>query len=156
MELSKKRRGQEGIDGLFQRASCLRWLIIDEISGVGLLTLGVMETNLRRVCRTSHAYARRADKTWRPFGGINVLCFGDWWQLPPVKAVAIFSNPFAAHENVERRMLQHFWVRDKDAFQQLFELQRAYRFDKDPWLKQVLTQHRHGKETWETYCFVHG
>ena len=120
------------------------------------LTLGVLETNLRRVCRTSHAYARRADRTWRSFGGVNVLCFGDWWQLPPVKATAIFSNYFAKHENVERQMLRHFWERDTDGFTTLFELTHAYRFDKDPWLEQILTQHRHGKETWETYCFMHG
>ncbi len=52
------------MDGLFLRAGPTRWLLIDEISGVALLTLGVLETNLRRVCRTSHAYARRSNKTW--------------------------------------------------------------------------------------------
>ena len=57
VDLGKKRRGHEGIDGLFIRAGNLRWLIIDEISGVSPLTLGVLESNLRRACRTSHAYA---------------------------------------------------------------------------------------------------
>ena len=83
-------------------------------------------------------------------------CGGDWWQLGPVKAVAIFSNPFVKHEAVEQRMLRMFWDQDEDSFSKLFELTHAYRFDKDAWLEQVLTQHRHGNEEWETYCFMHG
>lgn len=50
-----------------------RTLIIDEISMVSLY----MFVTIDRLCRA----VRRSDK---PFGGIQILCFGDFYQLPPV------------------------------------------------------------------------
>ena len=86
-----------------------------------------------------------------------MLTFGDWWQLGPVRAAAIFGNPSLKYEDVEQKVLSMFLnKKDVDGFHRLFELTHAYRFDKDPWLKQVLTEHRHGEEAWKTYCFMHG
>ena len=70
----------------------------------------------------------------------------------------MFSNPFLkTYSATEQRILTMFWrSNDEDSFNGHIELTRAYRFDDDPWLEEVLTEHRHGRESWETYCFVHG
>ena len=94
VELGARLRSKEQMDGLFLQAKSLRWLLTDEISGVAPAILKILDTNLRRACSTSHPYARRRDKSRRSFGGVNIFTFGDWWQLGPVRAVAIFSNPF--------------------------------------------------------------
>jgi hypothetical protein len=119
------------------------------------MLLGLLDSYLRRACKR-HAYARRPDKSWRPFGGLNILFCGDLWQLPPVKSVSIFSNPFKKElEFTEQRTLQMFWKRGEDSIGRLLELTKAMR-TKDSWLQQQLTQDRHGQESWEVYCFVHG
>ena len=42
---------------------------------------------MRRAC-TRQPYARRADGSRRPFGSVNLLCCGGWWQLHPVPLCA--------------------------------------------------------------------
>ena len=79
------------IDVLFLNALGMRWIVIDEISTVSPTLLGLLDSYLRRAC-CRHPYARHK-KRQRLFGGINIIFAGDFWQLPPVKQVALFSNP---------------------------------------------------------------
>ena len=74
------------------------------------MLLGLLDAYLRRAC-SRHPYARRRDRerTYRPFGGINIVFAGDFWQLPPVKATALFANPFRRHTHQEQRIFQIFW-----------------------------------------------
>jgi len=70
----KKRRNEiPRFDTPGWRIMNTRTLIIDEISMVSLYMFSMMD----RLCRG----VRRNDK---PFGGIQVVCFGDFFQLPPV------------------------------------------------------------------------
>jgi hypothetical protein len=149
-------KGQRGdVDKLYERCLGMRWLLTDEVSTLSPMLLGLLDSYLRRACKR-HPYARRTDKSWRPFGGLNVLFCGDLWQLPPVKSISIFSNPFKKDlEFTEQRTLQMFWKRSEDSIRKLFELKEAMR-TKDAWLQEQLTQDRHGQESWEVYCFVHG
>ena len=143
------------VDVLFLNALGMRWLILDEISTVSPALLGLLDSYLRRAC-LRHPYAKR-DGHQRPFGGINFVFAGDFWQLGPVKASAIFANPFAAgHSFHEQKMLKMFWKRnDIDSIQQTFVLEKPMRSD-DPWLLAVLHADRYGQESWEMYCFIHG
>ena len=91
----------------------VRWLVIDEISTASPLILGLLDAYLRRAC-ARHPYARRGQHR-RPFGGINIVFAGDLWQLPPVHASAIFSNPFSSdHSSVEQKMFKMFLLKKKN------------------------------------------
>ena len=60
-----------------------RWIIIDEFSMVSAHLLAEMDVKLRDVIRDLDMQKRGPDGTTRPFGGLNVLCCGDVWQLDP-------------------------------------------------------------------------
>lgn len=66
------------------RVAQLKYLIIDEKSMVSLKTLHYIDL------RFQQAFA-----TQQRFGGISILLFGDFWQLPPVRDKAIYFNPHA-------------------------------------------------------------
>ena len=61
----------------------LRWLIIDDINMVSARILADVDTKLRRFARAVDPYVKDASKNPRPVAGLNILCSGDVWQLPP-------------------------------------------------------------------------
>lgn len=65
--------------------SSIKYIIIDEISMVGIEMFHFMNLRLQDVMSIT-------DPTIF-FGGISVLCFGDFYQLPPVKQRKIFDQP---------------------------------------------------------------
>ena len=144
------------IDDLFLNACGMRWIIIDEISTVSPGLLGLLDAYLRRAC-CRHPYAC-VQRRRRPFGGINIVFAGDFWQLPPVRANAIFSNPWktGCYSSEEQKILKMFWIPgDEDGIQKTFVLTKPMR-TKDAWLCAVLNAERYGQESWEMYCFIHG
>ena len=80
------------IDLLFTQNERLRWILIDEISMVADELLGVFEQYLSDAACNS-IYRKRRDKSFRIFGGYNLLLFGDWWQLPPIPDSAALFRP---------------------------------------------------------------
>ena len=63
-------------------SSC-RFLIIDEKSMIDLKTLSLIDDRLRAIFPASLD---------QPFGGLNVLLCGDFFQLPPVAGKALFAR----------------------------------------------------------------
>ena len=148
--------GDGDLDALFLNALGMRWLIIDEVSTASPMLLGLLDSYLRRAC-CRHQYARHGTRK-RPFGGINLILAGDLWQLPPVRANAIFSNPFKkdCYSSEEQKILKMLWrPDDMDSIQQTFMLTKPLR-TKDRWLQVTLDASREGTESWEIYCFTHG
>ena len=144
------------VDDLFLKAISMRFLIIDEVSTASPALLGLLDAYLRRAC-CRHPYARNGRRR-RPFGGINIIFAGDFWQLPPVRSHAIFSNPFKreTYSAEEQKMFKMFWdMTDEDCIQRTFLLTEPMR-TKDLWLQALLNADRQGAETWEMYCFTHG
>ena len=76
-EMGRRKKGVEDIDRLFLAAQSIRWILIDEITGVSLGTLGTAESNIRRA-RQRSPFAKRADGSRRPWAGTNLLFFGDF------------------------------------------------------------------------------
>ena len=146
---------QDGdVDALFLNALGMRWIFLDECTTVSPGLLGVLDSYLRRAC-SRHPYAKRA-RAQRPFGGINIVFCGDLWQLTPVRACSFFSNPFKTGYSLEeQKMFKMFWCKGEDSIQRTFELTQSLRTG-DAWLKNVLAADRHGVESWEMYCFIHG
>ena len=60
-----------------------RWLIIDEISMVSARLFAQIDVKVRNVICEVGTPKVGADRRDRPFGGLNVLCGGDLWQLDP-------------------------------------------------------------------------
>ena len=154
-----RRAGGRGVDEVYLRCLAQRWLVADEISSAPLDVLGLLESNTRRASKRK-PYAVRPDGLPRPLGGLNLVLCGDWWQLPPVASPSIFSNPFlTGYSPGEQRILRMFWhcntKGEKDCMQACYELVQEMRC-KDPFLSEMLEEDRLGRESWETYCFVHG
>ncbi len=87
-----------GIDELFLECQSMRWLLVDEVSTVSPMLLGLLDAFLRRACGRHHHAKRNTRKV--PFGGLNILFCSDFWQLPPAKAHAIFSDPWKPKTNM--------------------------------------------------------
>ena len=60
----------------------MEFLIIDEISMVGYDTFKWVHLRLQQIKNNNF-----------PFGGVNVLVFGDLYQLPPVTETAVYKVP---------------------------------------------------------------
>ena len=133
----------------------LRFVILDEISMVSAELLAVLEAILRRVIRVRSGYKKRGDQSIRAFGGVNMLFFGDWWQLQPVAGTALFSNPLLCTRATAATAIDLFWTSGKDTIRELWELTQAMRCP-DPWYTVILKMFRHGNLTMDSYCLLHG
>ena len=70
-----------------------RWLIIDEISMLSASFLAEIDMRLRDVMADAQAYKTDMQGRTRPFGGINVLLVGDFWQLDPPQGISLAKFP---------------------------------------------------------------
>ena len=128
------------VDDLPLNALGIRWIIIDERSTISPQLLAQLENALRRACQR-HPYAR-GDGRQRLFGGINIIFAGDVWQLGPVRAAALYSNPFRKGFSFEEQhIFKMFWQCNEDNIQKTFELTESKRTT-DPWMKAVLKAYR--------------
>ena len=74
------------VDALFEDCLGMRWLLFDEVSTFSVTLLSLLDWYLRRAC-TRHPHAKDSDGKTRTFGGLNIILSGDFWQLPPVRAL---------------------------------------------------------------------
>ena len=93
----KDRRGQtinSGTDdanwsAMLTNISLLQFIFIDEVEAAGADLLGRVEEQARRCGRRPNNYRLSTHEDTgqgnlvRPFGGMNVVLIGDWWQLHP-------------------------------------------------------------------------
>ena len=97
------------VDVLFERCVGMRWLIIDEMSTLSAPLMGLLDSYLRRAC-ARHPHAKRPDGSIRPFGGLNVIFLGDFWQLTPVRSLSLSSNPYKdVDDHGAQKILKMFW-----------------------------------------------
>ena len=90
-----KNRGstEDNIATMGVKCNCLRFLFIDEIEACGLCTIADTEEAVRK--NTGQLFRMDKDSGLpRVFGGLNVLCLGDFWQLPPTGQISSMSNPY--------------------------------------------------------------
>jgi hypothetical protein len=103
-------------------------LVIDEISMVRAELLDAIDERFRKACRTDE-----------PFGGKQVIMFGDVYQLPPVvetKLVPYFERTYGGYYFFNANV----W---KQTAFKIFELTQVFR-QKDPIFKSVLNAVRDG------------
>jgi ATP-dependent DNA helicase PIF1 len=74
----------------------VRFLMIDEKSIVDLKMCSLINDRLRVIFpATSH----------RPFGGINILLYGDFFQLPPVGGKPLYSRKLSHVDEIKGQQL---------------------------------------------------
>ena len=184
---SKDRRGidirpsagkeNSGICGEADNWHELRFILLDEVEAAGAGLIGTLEENVRRdvpsrssvvagLKRQQHCIRTRQNA----FAGVNVLCFGDFWQLDPTGDAAIMSNPLkhTGCSSVDRTLYM-FWYAPKqdeecDNFHiqpwhgkcRIWELSQNIRSGADEWLSTVLDECRAGALTENNYNLLHG
>ena len=98
-----------------------------------------------------------------PFGGINVLFAGDFWQLDPPSGGCLSSIPVEyirnARQYVAKPTVAHgqaiFWHKGLGVVQGVTELTETIRTE-DPWLLEVQQQMRAGSLSEDNWHFLHG
>ena len=144
------------LNPMFEKTQRLRWMLIDEGSTAAAEILAAVDDTMRQcICRQGTYGRRPADGSKRRFGGVNLLYFVDWWQLPPVKLTPCFDNPYKQHLSQVDRTLTMFWTKDRDSFNHFTELHQEMRCQ-DRWLSELLRECRKGCQQWEMYWLVHG
>ena len=102
------------VNSMYMKCENMRVLIVDAGSFASCENLSTAELNVRTGTRAAAEtykvrHGKRGDaKGVRIFGGLNVLFFVDWWQLPPVKQTAISANPFEPHAANVRTLMNMF------------------------------------------------
>jgi hypothetical protein len=144
---------------MYLKCEQMRYVIVDEIENLGADVFGILEIHTRSAARKELYKYRRSGQAKdrdRPFGGLNMLLFGDWWQLSPVRATPLFANPFLQYSHQVQRMLAMFWSKDMDSVQEMIELTVNKRSGDDVWLSTVIDECREGQLCWENFDFLHG
>jgi len=120
-----------------------RFLIIDEKSMVDIKTLSLIDDRLRTILpATSHL----------PFGGVNVLLCGDFFQLSPVGGQPLFSSKHTHVDAIKGHQLYQ-------AFDQTIRLTQVMRQqgedDLSTRFRHALSELRVGqlsRQSWELLC----
>ena len=140
-----------------------RWLIIDEVSMVSAQLLAEIDMKLRDVVRKAGSMKGQDTGIDRPFGGLNVIFAGDFWQLDPPDGGFLGGIPVEfikrARQYQASASVAHgqslFWGRERGCVQGMTELTECVRTD-DEWLFQVQNEVRSGALTEDSYNFLHG
>ena len=140
-----------------------RWLIIDEISMVSANLLAEVDMKLRSAVRQVGTQKLGDEMVDRPFGGLNVLCCGDFWQLDPPDGGFLADIPThyiqAARKYKPAPTIAHgqalFWSGPTTGMQGVTELLQCERCQ-DPWLRQVQQEFRNGCLSKDNYNVLHG
>ena len=155
----------------------LRFVCIDEIEATGAETIGALEAHIsfhisskspyKYECFYDETGKLNIDHLPRPFGGVNVLFLGDFWQLNPHGQIAIMSNPYgekvleSAKANYIMRM---FWGPNEEGIsllpwedkRRILHLARNERSGNDEWFSQLLNACRNGNLSEDDYNYLHG
>ncbi len=117
--------------------------------------LGAFEHHLADAAVDSR-FKHRADKAVRPFGGYNVIGFGDFFQIPPIPASASLTIPPVERKSEHAwKALDFVWGEGEDALNFFTELTIQKRID-DAWYAGVMEECRYGALSHESYNFLVG
>ena len=99
------------LNTLRSKLLCLKLIIIDEISIVGSKILSQVNNRLKAIMDIS-----------LDFGGVSIICVGDFHQLRPVKDSYVFQVPTSGSENYDALVGSYLW--EKFSFVELTEIMR--------------------------------
>ena len=109
------------------------WVLIDEFSMVG-----------NKMLKFIHLRLQEIHQNHLPFGGINIICVGDLYQLQPVMQQYIFEPIFTDYGALATNLWEeHF---------QIFELTQIMRQQGDQLFAEILNRLRTGHHTQADIC----
>ena len=164
--IQSKDAASDDISAMGVKCSALRFVFIDEIEATGTEVLAELEESIQRHAPKLFRFDEGAVLP-RIWGGVNVLLFGDWWQLPPVGQICIMSSPFQQCA-LESAMISHvmnmFWDKDNVNSVQRWHcnksrvlcLNQNRRSGEDKWFSEMLAMCRAGQLSDNQYNFLHG
>ena len=167
--IRSKKQGQDNVSTMHVKCASLRFLLIDEIEATGAEVLADLESAVQA---HGNKIFRRDENMLlpKPWGGVNVFMFGDFWQLPPVGQIPIMSNPFQEKVLESARLnyiMSMFWDKDCMYSVQRWEHDNCRVLDLTVskrikhsgdyvWFSELLTSCREGNMTQNQYNFLHG
>ena len=140
-----------------------RWLLVDEIFMASAQFWAEFECAIRNSVSATSSF-RSSPIGIRPFGGLNVLGFGDAYQLDCPEGTPLYKIPAALlPETVTKedtplvaRGLALLWDREGgQGFQGVLDLTVPFRCT-DLWWNSVLDEFRFLRLTSDTHSFLHG
>ena len=125
--------------------------------------LAEMDVKLRRVIRDIGTAKSNVLGRTRPFGGLNVICCGDFWQLEPPEGGYLGAIPtdFIQRARMYKPAptISHgqalLWSGPTGGLQGITELVECERCD-DNWLIEVQEEFRNGNLSITNHQFLHG
>lgn len=88
--LGPQREREVRLDELSSIWKNVKYLFVDEVSMIGALFLSQISHRIGRAKEGD--CGSDTDHATRPFGGVNVICMGDFGQLKPVKGQSLLSH----------------------------------------------------------------
>lgn len=128
----------DSLAGLQNRMEGVDYVILDEMSMVGLRNFAMLETRFRE------AFPQRANQV---FGGVSIVMFGDFEQLRPVGDQPLYAQS-------PKSALQRRGSLAYGAFDSATVLSRVIRQDGDDAFRELLMRVRDGKTTPEDYSLL--
>ena len=166
--MSSRKGNKQNMSSMAAKMEWARFILIDEIEATAAEDLGEIQDNTAESARDLlYKWRRGKDKTrQRPFGGLNVLMFGDLWQLPPPLKTSITTFPDRPRSETSLRardMLDFFWAPTREwgcngASPYIFDVNKrldAHREDAE-WFKNLIESCRQGAMHPIDYHFLHG
>ena len=154
------------IPAMSTKCGALRFLFIDEIEATGADTIGEVEHNVTFHISSKNVFKYKKNGDVRPFGGVNTLLLGDFWQLRPTGQIAIMSNPFSvvSQESAKAKfVMAMFWdegvswsLQPWTNNSRMLHLDSNERSGADKWFAKVLVTCREGNMSEDDYNFLHG
>ena len=140
-----------------------RWLFIDEISMVSAKLLAEVDHKLRSIMSDVNKLKKDASGHPLPFGGLNVVFVGDFWQLDPPKGGFLANIPVDFMRNARKYDPKPdvaygqalFWHEGRGSVQGITELTECVRTE-DAWLLQIQKEMRAGALSTDSWHFLHG
>ena len=126
--------------------------------------LADVDCKLRALSRASSPFIKNKQGAHYPFGGLNIVFSGDFWQLPPPDGGFLGDIPTEYIRNARKYTpspsIAHgqslLWSDDVETgVQGVTELVECER-TKDLWLRSVQDEFRRGQLNVETHAFLHG
>ena len=118
----------DNLNSLRNRFHGIKWILLDEFSMVG-------NTMLKLI----HLRLQEAKGNQLPFGGVNIICVGDLYQLQPVMQSYIFMDISTEYGPLATNLWKEYFT--------IFELTEIMRQKDDAEWKQVLSRIRECNHT---------
>jgi len=112
--ISSKSKKEDDVSTVAGLLDFPRWILIDEIEACGAELQSMLNDTVICKAPTQSPY-RWKNGIPAAYGGVNVLKFGDFWQLPPTGSIAIMQDPRRALENAGANYIMNmYWGHGND------------------------------------------